>query len=181
MDDACDAAADNDGVLDGSDNCPKVRNTDQADLNGNGVGVACDPTEQIKSLRAGPAFRGRLTWRSQLERLSIVVLPEGLRDVPPWPPTSSRFSVHVTSERPVAVQLLDPDGFVVASSPAGTQHRLVTDLRGPWIVERGREARAGAIVRPLNAQPYTLRFHELTRLDGRRGVNLQVEARPVPQ
>jgi hypothetical protein len=33
---------DADGVLDGSDNCPTVPNTDQADGNGNGIGDLCD-------------------------------------------------------------------------------------------------------------------------------------------
>ncbi len=33
---------DDDGVLDGADNCPAVFNPDQADGNGNGIGDACD-------------------------------------------------------------------------------------------------------------------------------------------
>ncbi|MGI8735620.1 MAG: thrombospondin type 3 repeat-containing protein [Pyrinomonadaceae bacterium] len=33
---------DNDGVLDGADNCPAVANTDQADLDGDTIGDACD-------------------------------------------------------------------------------------------------------------------------------------------
>lgn len=34
---------DDDGVLDGADNCPDVANPDQKDSDGNGVGDACDP------------------------------------------------------------------------------------------------------------------------------------------
>ena len=34
---------DDDGVLDGADNCPEVANPDQHDSDGNGIGDACDP------------------------------------------------------------------------------------------------------------------------------------------
>jgi hypothetical protein len=35
---------DSDGVLDASDNCPAIVNTDQADADGDGLGNVCDPT-----------------------------------------------------------------------------------------------------------------------------------------
>ncbi|HEX4823166.1 MAG TPA: thrombospondin type 3 repeat-containing protein [Candidatus Polarisedimenticolaceae bacterium] len=40
--DACDPDDDNDGILDGSDNCPLVANVSQADGDHDGVGDACD-------------------------------------------------------------------------------------------------------------------------------------------
>jgi len=40
--DCVDPDDDNDGVLDGSDNCPFVANADQADTDGDGIGNACD-------------------------------------------------------------------------------------------------------------------------------------------
>lgn len=179
-DDACDSDDDGDGVPDGSDNCPKVRNANQADFNGNGVGAACDPKEQIKSLNNGVPLSGRLTWRSQLDQLSLVVIPEGPPGVPPWSSTAQRFSLALTTALPVAVQLLDPDGFVVASSPPGVTHRLVAEFKGPWIVASRSESRARADVRPLNPQPYELRMHGLSRFDGQRGVETRIEARPIP-
>jgi hypothetical protein len=36
------ADSDNDGLLDGDDNCPQAANADQADLDGDGLGDACD-------------------------------------------------------------------------------------------------------------------------------------------
>ncbi len=40
--DACDSDDDNDGILDGADNCPFVSNTSQTDSDGDGLGNACD-------------------------------------------------------------------------------------------------------------------------------------------
>jgi Zn-dependent metalloprotease len=45
--DACDPDDDNDGVPDLIDNCPFVANPDQKDWNGDGVGHACDESENI--------------------------------------------------------------------------------------------------------------------------------------
>ena len=51
QDDACDADIDNDGVANGADNCPETANATQTDIDGDGVGQACDPDEQF---RTGP-------------------------------------------------------------------------------------------------------------------------------
>jgi hypothetical protein len=42
--DACDSDTDEDGVLDGEDNCPLSFNPDQEDADGDGIGDACDDT-----------------------------------------------------------------------------------------------------------------------------------------
>jgi len=39
----CDGDEDQDGVPDSIDNCPTIKNQDQADMNHNGIGDACDP------------------------------------------------------------------------------------------------------------------------------------------
>lgn len=43
---------DGDGVPDGTDNCPTVKNTDQHDEDGDGVGDACDPCPHVPHERA---------------------------------------------------------------------------------------------------------------------------------
>ena len=43
--DVCDPDDDNDGILDGADNCPLVANQDQLDTDGDGIGDVCDPDD----------------------------------------------------------------------------------------------------------------------------------------
>ena len=42
---ACPQDSDGDGVCDAQDNCPGVSNPDQSDLDGDGLGDACDPAD----------------------------------------------------------------------------------------------------------------------------------------
>ncbi len=47
--DPADPDDDNDGVLDSSDNCPFIANADQADVDGDSIGNACDPLDNRDS------------------------------------------------------------------------------------------------------------------------------------
>ena len=47
---SCDVDDDNDGVLDGADNCPQAYNPDQRDLDGDGKGWACDSDDAADML-----------------------------------------------------------------------------------------------------------------------------------
>ena len=50
MGDVCDADDDNDGVLDGADNCSLVANPDQVNFDGDVQGDACDPDDDNDTL-----------------------------------------------------------------------------------------------------------------------------------
>ena len=49
--DPTDADSDDDGVLDGVDTCPLAASTDQADLDGDGVGNVCDAGDSVLEIR----------------------------------------------------------------------------------------------------------------------------------
>jgi hypothetical protein len=51
--DPLDPDTDNDGILDGQDNCPKTSNQNQADKDNDGIGDACDPTDNSSSPSSG--------------------------------------------------------------------------------------------------------------------------------
>jgi len=63
---ACDPDDDNDGVPDGADNCPDTANADQADLDGNGLGDACER----------PRFQTAKVYRVRQSRPSQITHPD---------------------------------------------------------------------------------------------------------
>ena len=54
------------------DNCPLVKNGDQRDINGNGIGSACDPAEQL-ALGPGKSYVD-MQIRQRLERNQVIEL-----------------------------------------------------------------------------------------------------------
>jgi len=62
--DATDPDDDNDGVLDGNDNCPLVANADQADKDNDGIGNTCDPDYRTFCWECLPSRGG---WRAILK------------------------------------------------------------------------------------------------------------------
>lgn len=68
---------DGDGVVDALDNCPTVSNTSQADLDGNGMGDACD-SQCGSSLTAVEPYSCRVSGLGEGTRFSLSGGPEGM-------------------------------------------------------------------------------------------------------
>jgi Zn-dependent metalloprotease len=125
VDNACDQDDDADGVDDAHDNCPTVRNPDQRDLNKNGVGTACDPTEQISLglnkdvLRAPDAVR-----RERFERIEIPIVPELGPAGCDWLTPGCLGEFRIKTGIPTRAQIVDDDGFVVTQDRPGRTHLL---------------------------------------------------------
>ncbi len=125
IDSACDPDDDNDGVLDGADNCPNVVNADQRDINRNGVGTACDPTEQIvldpheRLVLGDPRFR--------LERDQVIHLPIDVISGPggcDWSDPGCLGELRVSTVFDTGVRIVDDAGFVIAQDEPGRDHVL---------------------------------------------------------
>jgi Zn-dependent metalloprotease len=136
IDSACDPDDDNDGVLDGSDNCPSVANAGQTDINRNGIGTACDPTEMItvdphtRFVLGDPRFRLE---REQVIHLPIRLLwPEGCD----WSDPGCLGEIRVDTVFDTAVRIVDDSGAVIAQDVAGRAHVLRFAPGGDAILRR---------------------------------------------
>jgi Zn-dependent metalloprotease len=125
IDSACDPDDDNDGVLDGADNCPTTANADQRDINRNGIGTACDPTEQIvidpyeRFVLGDPRFR--------LERDQVIHLPIDVVSGPggcDWSDPGCLGEIRVDTVFDTGVRIVDDTGAVIAQDDPGRQHVL---------------------------------------------------------
>lgn len=76
---------DNDGVPDAIDNCPLVANPDQADLNHNGIGDACEIRPTVKCIDKGPGLH-RIAHFGYINQNVPVTVPVGLHNLVFPPP-----------------------------------------------------------------------------------------------
>ena len=97
---------DNDGVADAADNCPTVANADQADLDGNGLGDACDD-DCGTALTTVQPYACRVSGLGSGTQFSLSNAPEGMVIQPrsgqlQWTPATHQqgsFAVEVVRSR----------------------------------------------------------------------------------
>jgi hypothetical protein len=117
-DDSCDADIDNDGIKNAEDNCPVKYNPDQAPSSQFKPGWACDPNRPSLHAGFGPdVVAAVISFRDQtLERYRIDIIPNFSKDSPAPLPKAPRFELKISVKGNFAVQILSPEGEVVAKA-----------------------------------------------------------------
>jgi uncharacterized protein (TIGR03437 family) len=135
LDNACDPDDDNDGVSDSTDNCPTAINPNQQDLNGNGIGRACDPTESIFIGPASGEFQGALHLRdTSFEKFQILIDFGMVRGN--WFPRDLTVEIVVRPEVSWPMVVTDDRGFVVARPKGGPERQVFTFRPSPDVFFR---------------------------------------------
>ena len=118
---------DNDGVLDKDDNCPLVGNASQIDIDGDGVGTACDRDESIlPGVPQELAFRVRDEHFARFERIELPLVPCLERTCVP-----GELTIEVKSEVALPLRVVDRNGIVLAEAEARREQRLTLRFDSP--------------------------------------------------
>lgn len=180
-DNACDPDDDDDGVLDAADNCPTTKNPGQQDLNGNGIGRACDPDEHITFGLQPHEIAGAIELRrTHFERYQLPLQPdfEGIRrdGLPPNPVAE----IQLRLDTDLAVQIVDGSGRVIAKAEPGLTKRLRFNpdpaffTEGPGDRPRGAPPGAPATVTRVRRPEYVLEIFPVDRVKpGRYKISIQ--------
>ncbi|MBY0422265.1 MAG: thrombospondin type 3 repeat-containing protein, partial [Parvularculaceae bacterium] len=173
-DDVCDTDDDGDTIADAADNCPLVPNRDQADLNANGVGAACDPSEQVQVGPGGSVFDGRVGGRTPFDRYAI---PLGCapKDVDPWFGGGRDVAeVGFNASGPLGITVTNKLGERVATLPAATSGTLRFDFARNLCPLLGYDVEGGLLAR-FGAERYSILIEP--QRASRRGVDVSLTAR----
>jgi Zn-dependent metalloprotease len=185
IDNACDLDDDGDGVADAMDNCPSVKNIDQLDFNGNGLGTACDPKEQV-AVDPGESRPFDLSILRRLERNQVVELKlvpsleePGLCG---WPSSGRAVQVSVNASFPFVAGVVDDTGRF-AGHMEGPREGMMefvpsADLCAPQVPRSGESISLRGAFR---GRSYTLRIlpRSPPPLESRLRVDIRVIERPV--
>jgi len=137
---SCDADDDNDGILDDGDgsgvigdndctsgnatncddNCQYSYNPDQIDINGNGIGIVCDPGEQRMVYGSSDLefLRGLIRFKDIVRPLRIPIGP-CLENCPDWFPEDFMMLVDLELPFEAPVRVVDDRGYRVMSGGPG--------------------------------------------------------------
>lgn len=175
VDDVCDTDDDGDTIADTADNCPLVANRDQADWNNNGVGAACDPSEQISVSPGGSAaFVGR-DGRSRFMDGFSIPLGCAPKKIDPWFGGGRDVAeVNFEASSPVGVAVVNKLGERVAFAPVGVGGGLRFDFARDLCPLLGYDVDGGILAR-FGAEKYSI-IVEPPSGRARGGLTLSIKA-----
>jgi Zn-dependent metalloprotease len=160
VDNVCDTDDDADTIADAADNCPLVANMDQIDANQNGVGQACDPSEQINLTPSGRAYTESLfAGRNPFDRYSI---PLGCapKENDPWFGGRDEVAeLTIESSTPMQFSVVNRLGQRLVTAPAGTKAILKLDFAAglcPLLGYDNEKMTGADLLARLGAERYTL-------------------------
>jgi hypothetical protein len=188
IDNACDLDDDNDGVPDTIDNCPTVPNPDQRDINRNGVGSACDPSD-VLTLGISPGqIHGAIQFRRErFERFQILILPD-CRILPncrpfgqDWIPENLFVEIKVQLEIDLPMRIIDDQGFVVAQAQFGREKILRFHPKPDFFYRppsgRHSVSEVGSEkIKPYQGRKYFLKIFPSREVDPDRPYKIRIEA-----
>ena len=175
VDNACDADDDGDGHDDGQDNCPLVANADQRDFNGNGVGAACDPSEQVSVNPNGGKYFYDGALRRYFDRYSI---PLKCGDIaPPGFGGEELVSVGFDASAPLAAAVVNRFGERLATSPPTESGRMTFDIRGDFCPLPGMKE--GTPLAEAGSEVYFLELYPIKETP--RGMEIRIDTEMISE
>jgi Zn-dependent metalloprotease len=182
LDNACDPDDDNDGIADAQDNCPLVKNPGQQDFNQNGIGQACDPSEELKIGKVPVFAKPKIP--KYMQRFEVFELPirADPRDGPAcdWADGKQMIEVSVDAGIPVSVLISDDEGGFAGSAPPAGSSVITFTPKADFcsLPVAGAKSAAGAKLAggrptPFASRGYRLRISPLESMPAGQEVRIQ--------
>jgi hypothetical protein len=164
----------------GKDNCPAVYNPNQADLDGNGTGFACEDELLIK---VGPK---EIDWSRHIklppnpEIIQIIILPNQSVFGRNWIPENLFVEIKVQLEIDTPMRIVDDQGFVVAQAQFGKDKLLRFHPKADFFYRSSSsnakvDSKGLKTIEPYQGRQYYLQIFPTTKEDAERTYKISIK------